>query len=194
MKTHPFEPLAFEETKKLIIGTLPPETAPFYFSNGSNTRLWDILSSIDRGIAEISTKSNDLTRETKYDILKRLNLGIADIIYKYEREVSYSTRDKDIIPKEYKNLIEIAENSSVNEFLFVYQNAYKWFLHSLSHHCPVKTRDLNNQQYQIGFLQNIKLKNKEIKCYLLPSPLNRGRRGETLLFKLDFYRKLILNK
>lgn len=194
MKTHPFEPLVFEETKKLIIGTLPPETAPFYFSNDRNTRLWDLLFSIDKDFSEISTNSNNLEREAKCEILKRLNLGIADIIYKYDREVNSSTKDDDIIPKEYKNIIEIAENSNINEFLFVYQNAYKWFLHSLSKQYPVKTRNLNNQKYQIGFLQNIKFKSKEINCYLLPSPLNRGRKGETLLFKLDFYRKLILNK
>lgn len=194
MKTHPFKPLVFEETKQLIIGTLPPETAPFYFSNGRNTRLWDLLTSIDNGRSEISTNANNLNSEAKCNILKHLNLGIADIIYKYDRVVFSSTSDKDIIPIEYKNLIEIAKNSNIDKFLFVYQSSYKWFLHSLSNQCPVKLSELDNQQYQIGFIQNIRLENKEIQCYLLPSPLNRGRRGETLSFKLDFYRKIILNK
>ncbi len=42
MRLHPFKPIIPDNAKKLLIGTLPPESAPFYYSNSSNTRLWDI--------------------------------------------------------------------------------------------------------------------------------------------------------
>lgn len=46
MLKHPFEPFIPNNAKKLIIGTLPPENIPYYYSNSPNTRMWDLLSAI----------------------------------------------------------------------------------------------------------------------------------------------------
>ena len=192
-KKHPFPPLIHKETRKLLVGTLPPANAKFYFSNSSNTRLWDILSSIDQGLSIVCKGSNGLGEKDKQAILKRLNLGITDIIYGYEREEGFfdSTRDKHIIPKEYKKLIELSIQEDIDEILFVYQSAYKWFVHSMTGHEPVKLHTLK-EKYNTGYLESVKVGDKDIKCALLPSPLNRGRKGENLTYKLHFYRKYIL--
>lgn len=187
MKTHPFEPLIFKNTRKLVIGTLPPESATYYFSNSSNTRLWDILKSIQEDNPYVSRNSNLLSKEEKHKILKSLSLGIYDIIYKYERIDINSTKDKDIIPLEYSNILDLIENTKVEELLFVYKNAAKWFLHSLTKIKPVKCNQLkNNLNY--GIFKELILNNRKIACSLLPTPLNRGKLGETLKFKLDFYK------
>ncbi len=190
MKTHPFEPLIFETSKALLIGTLPPETAEYYFSNSSNTRLWDILLSIQQGKAHLSKGSNELSRQVKQHVLEDLGLGIYDIIYEYERSDYSSTKDKDIVPIEYSNLLQLIENTQVEKLLFVYQNAAKWFMHSLTNEKPVHISKLKSQ-FEYGTFNVIETGGRKVECKLMPSPLNRGRKGETLDFKLNLYKKEI---
>lgn len=192
MSVHPFEPLIFKSTKKLLIGTLPPEGVRFYFSNSSNTRLWDILSAIDKRTTVIDKGGNDLSSEEKKKILNNLRVGISDIIYQYKRDDYGSTSDRHIDPKEYKDLLRLAVDNNIDEFLFVYQSAFKWFIHSLEKVQPIRLRRLK-YVYSIGLQPMVKFEGKIIRCILLPSPLNRGRKGETLGYKLEFYRKYILD-
>ena len=191
MNTHPFKPLIFDNSSKLLIGTLPPETAPFYFSNSKNTRLWDILKSINDNNPEISKDSIHLPDQEKIKILKSLSLGIYDIIYKYDRTDNNSTSDKHIIPLQYSDIISLIENTSIKELLFVYKNAANWFLHSLSGANPVKSNKLKSK-LNYGVFKELTINNKKITCSLFPSPLNRGKKGENIKYKLDFYKKEIL--
>ncbi len=191
MKTHPFKPLIFDNSNKLLIGTLPPETAPFYFSNSKNTRLWDILKSINNNNSEISKGSILLPDQEKIKILKSLSLGIYDIIYKYDRTDNNSTSDKHIIPLQYSNIIGLISDTSIKELLFVYKNAANWFLHSLSGANPVKSNKLKSK-LNYGVFKELTINNRKISCSLLPSPLNRGKKGESIKYKLDFYKKEIL--
>lgn len=191
MRTHPFSPMIYKESKSLLIGTLPPEGATFYFSNSSNTRLWDILYSISVGSNEISYGSNEFEGVKKESLLRKLNIGITDIILNYKRTDYKSTKDKDIIPLSYNNLLELAYNHNVDRLLFVYQNAYKWFKHSLTGEFPEKIQKLPGS-YKPGLLEDFQFNGKKITCVLLPAPLNRGRAGETLQFKLNFYKDHIM--
>jgi len=191
MGTHPFKPQISKATKKLLIGTLPPENVTFYFSNSPNTRLWDILTAISEESTYVGKGGNGLSINRKIEILDILGIGIGDIIYKYERDDPNSTKDKHIEPKEYKNLLQIAADNDIDELLFVYQSAFKWFLHSLKKVEPVRLSKLRSR-YVNGTEQEVNFQGKVIKCILLPSPLNRGRKGETLERKLAFYRKYIL--
>ncbi|MFC2090899.1 hypothetical protein ACFLT1_09005 [Bacteroidota bacterium] len=193
MKTHPFKPLIFENSRKLLIGTLPPETSPFYFSNSSNTRLWDILKSIHDKNHMISRNSIMLPNEKKINILESLSLGICDIIYKYDRTDFNSTRDKHIIPLQYSDIIGLIENTYINELLFVYKNAANWFLHSITGADPVQSNKLKSR-LKYGTFKVLTINDKKITCSLLPSPLNRGKKGESLEYKLDYYRTEILKK
>jgi len=193
MKTHPFKPILFENSRKMIIGTLPPESAPFYFSNSSNTRLWDILYSISTYKTEISKGSIFLADQEKKQILKSLSIAIYDIIFKYDRSDYSSTRDKHIIPFEYSELTRIIENTNIDELIFVYKNAAKWFLHSLTGEDPVTSNKLKYKlDYGVFTVQNVN--DREVSCSLLPSPLNRGKKGENLKFKLEYYRRQIQMK
>lgn len=175
----------------MLIGTLPPESVSFYFSHSTNTRLWDILNAIFLKQKVVSKGGNNLSENDKIKILDGLGLGITDIIYGYNRTEIDSTRDDHIRPKAYKKLLDLAVENNINELLFVYGSAYKWFLHSLEDLPPVQLSRLKGS-YQIGFQKECVYRGKNIKCVLLPSPLNRGRKGETLSFKLDFYHKFIL--
>jgi G:T/U-mismatch repair DNA glycosylase len=187
---HPFDPLIFENTRKLLVGTLPPETANWYFSNSDNTRLWDILKSVSLNDESISQYSNRLSKLEKTKILISLNLGIYDIIKDYDRKIEDSTKDTDIVPLKYNDIIRLVTNTKVNKLLFVYRNAAKWFLHSLTGEPP---KILNKLKIELGYGEFYKLKigDKEISCILMPSPLNRGKKGETLDYKLALYRKEI---
>lgn len=191
MNTHPFKPLVSSSTKKLLIGTLPPEGVTFYFSNSSNTRLWDILSALNNQTPIIGQGGNKLSDIEKTKVLENLNLGISDIIYGYERDDYESTKDIDIQPNEYSNLLKLAHDNEIDELLFVYQSALKWFIHSLKNESPVRLKKIR-EKYNVGLQGNINYKGKSIKCVLLPSPLNRGRKGETLEYKLSYYKKYIL--
>ena len=191
MNTHPFKPQFSIVTKKLLIGTLPPEGVTFYFSNSSNTRLWDILIAINEKSERVGKGGNSLSNSKKIEILDNLKIGLSDIIYGYKRDYYNSTKDKHIEPKRYKDLLQLAADNNINEILFVYQSAFKWFIHSLEKVEPIRLSKLKSR-YDIGPQREIKFQGKTIKCILLPSPLNRGRKGETLKFKLDFYRSHIL--
>lgn len=189
-KAHPFEPLISKKTKKLLVGTLPPESAREYFSNSPNTRLWDILKTVEANSNQVYRGSNNIPHEEKSKLLEKLGLGIADIIYKYDRTVHSSTKDKDIIPLEYFKLLDFAIWNGIEFLLFVYQNAYRWFEHSLLRETPVKINKLR-QKYKSGFIREINYKGFSIKCILLPQPLNRGKKGETLVNKVNEYKTWI---
>jgi len=187
---HPFDPLLNSKTKNILVGTLPPESAPYYFSNSSNTRLWDILKSITEGKNEIVKGSNKLSDIEKEKLLSTLEVGIYDIILEYNRDIMDSTQDKHIIPEKYSDLMSLAKQYRIDKLLFVYKNAAKWFLHSLESEQPKRIQRL---KYDIdyGVFKTIKAEHGDIKCILLPSPLNRGKKGETLEFKLNAYQKEI---
>jgi G:T/U-mismatch repair DNA glycosylase len=193
MQIHPFKPQISKTTRKLLIGTLPPEDVIFYFSNSSNTRLWDILTAINENTNYIGSGGNSLSYKQKIEILEKLKIGISDIIYGYERDQYHSTKDSHIKPKKYNDLLQLALDNNIHELLFVYQSALKWFVHSLGKTEPIRLNKIKTK-YNIGRQQEIQVQGKTIKCTLLPSPLNRGRKGETLDFKLAFYRKYILEE
>lgn len=190
--THPFEPYIIKDSKNMIIGTLPPEGIEFYYSNSHNTRMWDILKSILEKTDTLPKNSYRLPTDEKKAILSRLNLSMADIIYKYEREVD-STKDTDIIPLEYLDIKRVIKNTSIINLLFVYQSAAKWFIEYLEGNQPVKLSKIRikiNNNYNIFY--SFMLDGKKINCILLPSPLSRGTKGWTLKRKKDVYKKWII--
>lgn len=189
---HPFDPIIDENTKKLIIGTLPPEGVNFYFSNSSKTRLWDIIKTISTENPVLFKGSYLISKEEKLTHLKTLKLGLCDIIKRYERINADSNEDKWIIPHEYFNLLEVIENSNVDTLLFVYQSAATWFLHSLKGDKPKKLSELSSFKPILGEFYKIHIGSRIVKCILLPNPLNRGGAGMTLDRKLKIYKAQFL--
>jgi G:T/U-mismatch repair DNA glycosylase len=190
IKTHKFGPKLFNNTRKILVGTLPPETAKMYFSNSTNTRLWDLLLSILNNDTVVAENTNQLDWNQKEEILKKLSLGITDIIQQYSRTDWDSVKDNHIIPIKYNKILKLIENTEVEEILFVYKNAARWFLHSLSKEEPKVISKLK-YEIELGVFHELKFEDRTVKCILLPSPLNRGERGQTLPFKLEYYRKII---
>lgn len=191
-KKHPFSPIISKHSKSLLIGTLPPETAPFYFSNTPKTRLWDILYAIEQNESIVPKGKYLLPEQEKLKILENLSLSMVDIILEYERKDMNSVKDYDIIPHKYQNIISLIEEAEITQLLFLYKNAALWFLHSLTDESPKPINEIKKGQIDSVNFYSFRLNNREITCFLLPSPLNRGKKGETMDFKLKFYRGLIL--
>ena len=190
MKTHPFKPVINKETKALIVGTLPPETAPFYFSNSSKTRLWDVLRSIRDEKLIVCSGSYLLPVDQKTEILNDLKLGIYDIIYGYDRKDQNSGKDVDVIPLAYADIPKAIKESKVEKLVFVYKSAAYWFLHSLTNEPPVKYSKLK-YELNYGIFKELKLNNRIVECVLVPNPLSRGKAGETMEYKLSIYKKYL---
>lgn len=189
---HPFKPYIANNSKKMIIGTLPPENINFYYSNSANTRMWDILKSIQEEMNTIPKGSYKLSTNEKKAILFALDLSMSDILYEYEREAQ-STRDQDIIPIKYFDIKQLIKNTSVVNLLFVYKSAAKWFLHSLEDAMPTRLSAIKNKvNSEYGIFYSFMLDNRLINCILLPNPLNRGKKGCTLEKKKEIYKKWIL--
>lgn len=189
--THPFEPYIIKSSKSIIIGTLPPEGIDFYYSNSPNTRMWDLLKSIMEKTNNIPKGSYKLSVNEKQAILSKINLSMADIIYKYEREKA-STDDKDIIPIIYLDIKQLIKNTSIVNLLFVYESAAKWFLHSLGGNTPAKLSEIKEKiDNDSDVFHNFTLDGKQINCVLLPNPLNRGKKGYTLEKKKEIYKKWV---
>ena len=187
---HPFKPFILQNSKNMIIGTLPPDNIEYYYSNSANTRMWDLLKSIKEK-TEIPRNSYLISKDDKQNLLTNLNLSMTDIILEYKREKD-STADKDIIPIKYNNIENIINNTSITNLLFVYKSALQWFLHSLDKKAPIKLSKLpplKNKEYDV--IHTILLNQKSVNCILLPNPLNRGRKGQTLEVKKEIYKKYI---
>lgn len=115
---------------------------------------------------------------------------MTDIILEYERLTPNSTSDNHITPLRYNDLVKLAIDHDIDEFIFVYQSALKWFLHSQTGETPVSLTRLKGK-YEIGHQPDIAIDGRQVKCTLLPSPLSRGTRGMTIIKKLELYRECI---
>jgi len=184
MKKHPFEPFILKNSKSMIIGTLPPENIDYYYSNSANTRMWDLLKSI-KDNNKVEKNAYLLSKEEKQNILKDLNLSMTDIVLEYTRKKE-TTKDIDIEPIKFQNIVKLIENTSIENLLFVYKKALIYFLKSINF-------DFNAENIkEYGKVLEIQLNNKKINCILLPNPLSRGKKGETLEFKKEIYKKYIV--
>ncbi len=74
--------------------------------------------------------------------------------------------------------------------LFLYKNAALWFLHSLNGQDPVPINQIRDKIHSPEFL-TFNLNNRNISCTVLPMPLNRGKKGETIAYKLGIYKERI---
>lgn len=190
MRKHPFKPIIFQHSKSLLIGTLPPETAPFYFSNSSNTRLWDILYAIAKDEDTVPRNKYLISEKEKIKILENLSLSLTDIILDFDRKDMYSVQDSDIIPYSYNNIKSLIAGTEITQLLFLYKNAALWFLHSLKEENPIPINQIRNEIHSPEFL-TFNLNGRQISCTVLPMPLNRGKKGETLIYKLGVYKEII---
>jgi len=119
---HPFEPVIFEDSEILILGTFPSIKSfenEFYYSHPKN-QFWKILSLIFK-------EKEPETIEEKTAFLKRHKIALWDSICECVREKENSRDDnlKDIKPctidallKKYPNIKKIAVTSRLAEKIF----------------------------------------------------------------------------
>ena len=178
----------------MIIGTLPPDRAEFYYSNSANNRMWDILRAIEYKRDELPKNSYRLPIDEKIKTLKTLNLSMCDVILEYERK-NKSVKDEDIIPIMYNDIEALIKETSISNLLFVYQSALRWFLHSFNSETPLELKrvsKLQNREY--GEVDSVILNGRKTRCILLPNPLSRGKKGETLKKKVEIYKEYIKSR
>ena len=180
---HLFKPFIIKNSTNMIVGSLPPEGSAFYYSNSPNNRMWDLLRSIQKDLDVLPKNGYSLSVEEKREILHVLNLSMTDIILEYERKED-SSKDSDIIPLKYNNLADVTAHTSIANLLFVYKSALEWFLDSLKQKTSISTKEY-------GKICSVCLNEKNINCILLPNPLSRGKKGETLEVKKAIYEKWI---
>ena len=99
---HPFEPIIFNDSNILILGTFPSIKSfenSFYYSHPKN-QFWDILS-------KIFNEKKPLTTDEKIDFLKKHKIALWDVICECKRKENKSTDDnlEVIKPCDIKNLL-----------------------------------------------------------------------------------------
>lgn len=127
---HPYEPFLFEETTKLIVGTLPPprftsrdlKEGDVDFCYGSRDgQLWPILNSIFKLNLKFETTQEAIDQRKAF--LRNRKIGICDIVARAERE-KIDASDLGMQNIELRNLIGyLKEYKNVDTLIFTGGNS-----------------------------------------------------------------------
>jgi len=108
--SHPFEPILFNDTQTLILGSFPSKESfkkSFYYAHPTN-QFWKILSTMTRYPAD--------TRDQRIWLLKETKLGLWDIISSCSRE---SSLDNSLYDEEVNDIPSLLESyPSINKIAF----------------------------------------------------------------------------
>lgn len=174
--THPFEPFIKNDTKFLIVGTIPPhrfctnsleDGDVNWFYGSKDNSFWEIISCV------FNTKLNDLDSiEKRKEFSTNNNIGFIDLfhqIYRYKE----SSSDSNIIPMSFKNIFKYIENKEINSILFTseYVERLSTALFSKETNCYVN-RDSKRDTSQFDY---VNFNNKNIKWIKLKSPSYQQR-------------------
>lgn len=98
--THPFEPIIWENSEILILGTFPSIVSfeqSFYYAHPRN-QFWKILSNV------YDTPTQ--TKEQRIELLHENKIALWDVIASCSRANSSDTNLKDIIPNDFEALLK----------------------------------------------------------------------------------------
>ncbi len=116
---HPFEPIIYDDTKVLILGTFPSIDSfkyDFYYAHKRN-QFWKILSEI------FSMPST--TRKEKIRLLKTNKIGLWDIVSSCERKNSSDTNLKNCTLHDISKLLK--KYPAIKKIAFTGQKAAKLY-------------------------------------------------------------------
>ena len=122
--THPFEPLIWDDSQILILGTFPSIVSfeqSFYYAHPRN-QFWKILSAIYDMPAD--------TQEERIKILAEKKLALWDVIASCTRANSSDTNLKDIIPNDFETFLS---KYPIKKLLFTGRKAESIFEKYFSH-------------------------------------------------------------
>ena len=133
MQFHPFEPIIFDDSKVLILGTFPSIRSfenNFYYAHPRN-QFWNILSKVFNYDID--------TREDKIKLLKKHKIALWDIIKECERVNSSDTNLNNITPNDIKGLLNSYPN--IKYIAFTSKTAQKIYNHEF--------KDLNVKNFYL---------------------------------------------
>ncbi len=123
--SHPFDPILFNDTEILILGTFPSIDSfenGFYYSHARN-QFWPILSEI--------TKYPINNRDQKIWLLKQSKIGLWDIVKGCSRENSLDSSLKEIEVNDIPALLK--RYTTIRKILFTGRKAQELFEKHYSH-------------------------------------------------------------
>jgi hypoxanthine-DNA glycosylase len=194
LQVHPHAPIIYENTKKIIVGTLPPprfsknelKVEDVFFPYGSRDgNLWKAISDIFAlDLVYLNTKKAIKQRK---DFLKKHHIGVCDIVHSCHRE-KVDASDigmsnvvlRDILKyiKEYKNIDTIIFTGGASK------NGPEYFLRQILKKENITMILLNAN---IPKVHSFRYANREIKTISLTSPSNAANRfiGSNADYKLQ---------
>lgn len=180
---HPYEPFLFEDTKKMIVGTLPPprfctkdlKSCDVDFCYGScDSYFWKVLDRIYT--LNLSYDNSNKAILQRKEFLRAKKIGICDIVQSCERE-KLDASDFGIKNPKLRDILHYLEiYKKINTLIFTGKNAKnspEYLFHTLlkkrgiSFTCKSK----NNPRIHTFTLQN-----RQIIAYSLTSPSGSANR------------------
>ena len=155
---HPYKPILFKDTKKIIIGTLPPprfflkdlkeEDVDFPYGSKDNL-LWRILNKIF--LLDLEFKNTKNAIEQRFSFLEKNQIGVCDIVQscKKERLDSSDSSMNDIVLRDILNYLKVYKN--INTILFTGKNSKnspEYFFRQI-----LKKRNINFEKIENIFLR-----------------------------------------
>ncbi len=126
-QSHPYSPVFSKNTTALIIGTTPParfcnpnepfkeDDVNFYYGSRDNL-FWIILGEITK--TDFAFNSSKQAIKQRKDFLQKRNIGIVDILGKFQR-IDNSASDNALEAVEYQDILGILNNSPSIENIFL---------------------------------------------------------------------------
>lgn len=169
--THPFEPFIKNDTKYLIVGTIPPHRFCInsledgdidWFYGSKDNSFWEIISSV------FDVELNDLDSiEKRKEFSENNKIGFIDLFHQIYRHKE-SSSDSDIIPISFKDIFKYIENTNIDSILFTSE-----YVHNLSTSLfseKIKCCVNRDSKKDTNKFDNINFDDKNIKWVKLKSP------------------------
>lgn len=159
----------------------------YYYPNTSKNSLWKFLFNVfEPRLLEIEK----IDKKEKESFLIRHKIGMTNLIAEAYCEDGNSDDGKISVIKLKEGIVEKIKLSRTQDIYFTSKNVKKLFERYLlekhyDHHW--ETTALND-----SFL--VEIQGLRIRAHTLPSPTNRGGKGETLIWKLEKYREKFLRR
>lgn len=189
---HPYKPILFEDTKKVIVGTLPPprfflknlkeEDVDFPYGSKDNL-LWKIFNKLF--VLDLEFKNTKKAIEQRFNFLEKNQIGVCDIVQscKKERFDSSDNSMKDVVLRDILNYLK--EYKSIDTIFFTGKNSKnspEYFFRQI-----LKNKKIKYEKIENDFLRVHKFifENRAIFTISLISPSNAANKsiGANILFK-----------
>ena len=181
---HPFEPFLYKDTKRIIVGTLPPprfctkeykEKDVLFCYGSQDGLLWQALDKIFN--LKLVYNHSDFAIKQRKDFLLKTHMGICDIVDSCKRE-KIDASDigmQDVVLRDILGYIK--KYTNIDTIIFtggLCKNSPEYFLRKVLKENSIKYNVLDET---IPKVHIFKYDNREIKTISLTSPSNAANRS-----------------